>query len=278
MPPISTRSCAKCCEAVVAIPRGLQSRASVSSDKSERAAYYEKLWRYRLRVGAVIAEAREKFLAAMHSDSNVFTWYNEEFWVDRVRWLVLPMSHLGTKATGHTLQDDGEGGDVNDALVMYGGSSRMNWSHELTRVLGAMLAGTTERHFWDMSGAHLLNLAVVQPMVNPPFGPLFWLALAEDAPGPADNLYTTLTPMMFDMTAYPTRVPDPQDIRRAQGEFLMQLTGGIAGGDAERYSANDWLRLCSWQLHAQYHLMGRLFVDVESRVIQAEIEVRDNPR
>ena len=211
----------------------------------------------------------------MHSDSNVLTWYDEKFWVDRVRWLVLPMFDIRTPPVGYTLQDDGEGGEVNESLAVFGGSSRMNWSHELLRVLGAMLAGTTERHLWSMTGAHLLNLAVVQPLVNPPFGPLFWLAFAEDAPGPADNLYTTLGPMMFDMSVYPTRVPDPHEMRRAQGQFLLQLTSGLVGGDAEQRSADDWLRICNWQLHAQYPMMNRLFSEIWSRTTQAEIEARD---
>lgn len=241
--------------------------------------YDRTLLSYRQRVGALLDDARARFLRAMHSDSNILTWYDEKFWVDRVRWLVLPLFVFENKLpSGFTLQDDGEGGEVNENLMVFGGSSRMHGSHTMTRVLGAMLAGTTERHIWGMTGAHLLNLAVVQPMVNPPFGPLFWLAFAEDGPGPADNLYTTLTPMMFDMTVYPMRVPDPQEIRRAQGEFLLQLTSGVAGGHAEQYSDDDWLRLCSWQVHAQYPMMNKLFAEIWSRTTQAEIEARDNPR
>jgi len=95
----------------------------------------------------------------------------------------------------------------------------VNSSHELSRVLGSMLAGATERHSWTVTGADLLNLAVDQPLVNPPFGPLFWLALAEDAPGPADDLYTDLAPMMFDMSMDPAREPSPEAVRRAQGVF-----------------------------------------------------------
>jgi hypothetical protein len=214
----------------------------------------------------------------MQSDSNVLTWYGEKFWVDRVRGLVLPRFDLVTPPTGYTLEDDGEGGEVNEKLAMYGGSSRMGFSDEITRVLGAMLAGTTQRHSWDMTGAHLLNLAVVQPLVNPPFGPLFWLALAEDIPGPADNLYTTLGPMMFDMSVYPTRMPSPQEVRRAQGQFLLDLTSGLVGGDAEQRAAEDWLRICTWQLYAQYPLMNRVFREVWSRTTQAELEARAAPR
>jgi hypothetical protein len=161
---------------------------------------------------------------------------------------------------------------------MYGGSSRMGFSDEITRALGAMLAGTTQRHLWDMTGAHLLNLAVGQPLVNPPFEPLFWLALAEDIPGPADNLYTTLGPMMFDMSVYPTRMPSPQEVRRAQGQFLLDLTSGLVGGDAEQCNAEDWLRICTWQLYAQYPLMNGVFREVWSRTTQAELEARAAPR
>lgn len=249
-----------------------------SDDAKELAAYHEQLRSYRRRVGMLLDSARAAFLRAMHSDSNVLTWYDQEFWIDRVRWLVLPMFDIDTPVSGYTLQDDGEGGEINEKLAMYGGSSRMNWSHALLRVLGTMLAGTTERHIWDMTGAHLLNLAVVQPLVNPPFGPLFWLAFAEDAPGPRDNLYKVLASMMFEMSVYPARVPDPQDVRRAQGEFLMELTSGVVGRNAEQYSDDDWLRLCTWQVHAQYPMMNKLFSEIWSRTTQAEIEARDNPR
>lgn len=55
----------------------------------------------------------------------------------------------------------------------------MDSSYEITRVLGAMLAGTTQHQLWDMTGAHLLNLAVVQPILDPPFGPLFKVGAYE---------------------------------------------------------------------------------------------------
>lgn len=248
----------------------------MSSGAMDLTEFYKKLGRYRRGVGEVLAAAREAFLRAMHSDSNVLAWYDEKFWVDRVRWLVVPMLDVGTAAVGHTLQDDGEGGEVNETLAVYGGSSRMISSYQLLRVLGTMLAGTTERDIWALTGAHLLNLAVVQPLVNPPFGPLFWLALAEDAPGPADNLYTDLAPMMFDMSVYPAREPSPQVVRRAQGEFLLRLTSGLVGGDAEQRSADDWLRICTWQLYAQWPMMDRLFTAIWSHTTQAEIEARES--
>lgn len=240
--------------------------------------FYGTLSSYRPRVGAVLDAAREAFLQAMRSDSNIMTWYGDKFFVDRVRWLVLPMFVFDTPPVGDTLKDDGEGGEINENLEVFGGSSRWHDSPALLSVLGHVLAGTTERQVWRMTGAHLLNLMVVQPLVNPPFGPLFWLALAEDAPGPADNLFKALAPMMFDMTVYPTRVPDPREVRRAQGQFLLQLTHGVVGGDAEQRSDDDWLRICSWQVHALWPMMERLFGEIWSRTTRAEIEARDAGR
>jgi hypothetical protein len=129
-----------------------------------------------------------------------------------------------------------------------------------------------------MTGAHLLNLAVVQPLINPPFGPLFWLAFAQDTPRPIDNFYQTVGESMFDMMAYPTRMSDPDELRRGQGRLLLELTSGVAGGDAEQRSADDWLRICSWQLHAQYPIMDRLFGEIWSRMTRAELEARDARR
>lgn len=156
----------------------------MSDGAMDPSEFYGTLRSYRQRLGALLDGAREEFLRAMHSDSNVMTWYDRKFWVDRVRRLVVPLFDLKPQPVGYTLEDDGEGGEVNEKLAMYGGSSRLDFSYEITRVLGAMLAGTTQRHSWDMTGTHLLNLAVVQPLVNPSSGPLFWLALAEDIRAP----------------------------------------------------------------------------------------------
>jgi len=238
--------------------------------------FYEKLGRYRQRVGEVFATAREAFLRAMHSDSNVLTWYGQQFWVDRMRWLVIPMRAFNTPPTGATLGYDGDGGENNENLEVFGGASRLLTSDQFLSVLGDMLAGGPIKPPWTLTGAHLLNLAVVQPLVNPSFGPLFWLALAEDAPSPADNLYTDLAPMMFDMSVYPTRLPSPQDVRRAQGEFLLRLTSGLVGGDAEQRSEDDWLRICTWSLYAQWPMMDRLFTAVWSHTAQAEIDARES--
>lgn len=238
--------------------------------------YHEKLVHYRRRVGDWLTAAREGFLRAMHSDSNVLTWYGERFWVDRVRWLVVPMLAFDRPPSGFTLVEDGDGGETSENLEVYGGTSRMLTSYQLLSVLGAMLSGGVMRPPWVMTGADLLNLVVVQPLVNPPFGPLFWLALAEDAPGPADNLYTDLAPMMFDMSVYPTRVPSPQEVRRAQGEFLLRLTSGLVGGDAEQCSPEGWLRSCTWELYAQWPMMDRLFTAIWSHTTRAEIEARES--
>jgi hypothetical protein len=167
--------------------------------------YNEKLAHDRRRVGDLLATAREDFFRAMRSDSNVLTWYGERFWVDRVRWLVVPMLAFDTPPRGFTLVEDGDGGEISENLEVYGGPSRLQTSYEFLSVLGAMLSGGAMQHPWVVTAAHLLNLAIVQPLMNPAFGPLFWLVLAEDVPGPADNLYTDLAPMMFDMSVYPAQ-------------------------------------------------------------------------
>jgi hypothetical protein len=83
----------------------------------ELAEYKDQLRGYRRRIGAILDTAREAFLGAMHGDSNVLTWYGEQFWVDRVRGLVLPMFVFDATPAGHTLVDDGDGGEVHDNLV-----------------------------------------------------------------------------------------------------------------------------------------------------------------
>src|SRR3954468_6466647 len=120
----------------------------MSNGAMDPAEFYGTLDSYRQRLGGVLEVGREAFLRAMYSDSNVLIWYGQKFWVDRVRWLVLPLFDLRPLPAGYTLEDDGEGGELNEKLAMYGGSSRMDFSYEITRVLGAMLAGTTQRHSW----------------------------------------------------------------------------------------------------------------------------------
>jgi hypothetical protein len=236
--------------------------------------YNEKLGHYRQRVGDWLATARESFLRAMHSDSNILTWYGEKFWVDRVRWLVVPLLAFDTPPGGFTLVEGRADGEISENLEVYGGPSRMHASYQFLSGLGAMLSGEAMKHPWVVTAAHLLNLAIVQPLINPPFGPLFWLAFAEDAPGPADNLYADIAPMMFDMSVYPTREPSPEAVRRAQGEFLLRFTSGLVGEDAEQRSADSWLRVCSWQLWAQWPMMDRLFTAIWSSTTQAEIAAR----
>jgi hypothetical protein len=92
----------------------------MSSGAMDPAEFYGTLRSYRQRIGALLDEARERFLHAMQSDSNVLTWYGERFWVDRVRWLVLPLFDLEPAAVGHTHEGDGEGGEINEKLAMYG--------------------------------------------------------------------------------------------------------------------------------------------------------------
>ncbi|NJM90924.1 MAG: hypothetical protein HC863_01175 [Myxococcales bacterium] len=84
-------------------------------------------------------------------------------------------------------------------LDVYAGEHQLEDTGSILKMWARVIAGAASRGLWDLVGAKVINLAIAQPAVNPAFGPLFWLALADDM-GPvgdhADNLFELVGPMI----------------------------------------------------------------------------------
>jgi hypothetical protein len=216
-------------------------------------------WRDRVRaeILADLDAARRAIVAALGTGDPggpaEFSWHGEPFLVDRDRMLVL--------------LDPDPGADDNDHhedVDLFGGEGRLTFSHCVVEVFATHLAGLGERVSWRFEAVHTLNLAVVQPMVNPAFGPLFWLAMAWDAPAglPYDNFYDLVGPMMYRMREYPILLPTPWTVRDAQVRFLAEVVPDRADEHRRPMSDADWLAHCERCLAGEERLVGNFFEQV----------------
>lgn len=237
--------------------------------------------RIRAAVMADLARAREEFLRCTQVDqSYVFTWHGEEFWVDRARMLVLSAFDVARWRPAATLPDDGELGDATNLVEVFGGSARLETSSHLLQLFAWLLRGVQQRHLWIAPALHVLNLAVVQPVVNPAFGPLFWLALAHDLapPGPRPNFYDLVGPMLIDTAVPPELRRTAAQVRAAQLELVETLAPSctIAGG--QELPEADWVRCCEEQLDAHQQLVdAHVFDELWSRAGALEHEPGARP-
>jgi len=210
----------------------------------------EILEKVRTRVFGDIADATEALnrLVNWPYEPNVFAWHGMRFWFDRERALVIPVANLREPLPPRTLPDTDE---YRDLIEVYGGDMRSEASDHILEMFGWFLADTQERHFCTMVAAHTLNLAVVQPMFNPAFASLFWLALGFDSrpPGPVSNLYSIVAPMMRD----PSQVSLTSETRQAQIAFLNQIVPSGAPSNAMSMDELAWAAYCAEQLSTHRH-------------------------
>jgi hypothetical protein len=179
--------------------------------------------------------------------SNVFSWMEAEFWVDRSRCLALgkPMvvDELKCENTDrvpdsleHLLKFCSPRHATNDA-----------WQH--VRLLKAFIRGSgPERKRYDLSG-DFLNFAVIQPLVNPAFASLFWLGLNREldrARAASRFLGDGIGAMAFDMATYPASRSEAPQVRDAQVQFVAEYVDGSLPEGKWRYANDeDWARYCA---------------------------------
>jgi hypothetical protein len=157
-----------------------------------------------------------------------------------------------------TLPDDGEASEAFNLIECAGGESRHVFTGNIQTVFARILCGVSCEDVFSTS-ADLLNLAVVQPLVNPAFESLFWLALAEDS-GPAghrENLYELALPMTYEMKHHPARHPSPAEVRRAQVAFLRERVPELDAQDALTLSESAWAARCAQELAQQWVAVDR---------------------
>jgi hypothetical protein len=233
----------------------------MADDRSIRVEGYQR------RVGDQIARGTDGFQAALDpAGPRTFTWCGDELWVDRARWIVFPVDEVARVGAvdADTLPTDTRRGER--LLAMYGGARRDEASHRVLRTLTEIAVGA-RFHTHGPSLVHLVNALCVQPLVNPAFESLYWLALANDADAlaPSGDLYRVLGPMMFDMSRWPASRADAPAVRQAQIQVASELAVIDVAGAAEA-SDETWAATCAEALGTRRALVeSRVWQGIESR-------------
>lgn len=232
--------------------------------------FQERVVRVRLAVEQDLAEAKQGFLQALQPEApNTFVWHEEEFWVDRVRLLVVPVHNVRKWRSGTTLADDGEVGEARSVLEVFGGPSRLEDTGHILTLFAWLLCGVQRQHPWTGTAAHVLNLVVAQPVVNPAFQSLLWLALAYDIGprGQNENVYDLVGPMTYETMHFPERTPSAADVRRAQIAFLEMISPSVDLQRAQELSEPAWVQRCDAQArHHQALVNENVFGELLSRL------------
>jgi len=229
----------------------------------------ERTTRLRETVLADLAVAKEGFERALQPDQpNVLTWHGETFWVDRVRRFVVPGNRDVRPPDSFSPDDE----DQNALLDIYAGEYQRGDTGSFSRMWARLIGGSTARCVWEIDGAKFLNLVIAQPRINPAFGPLFWLFLAEDmGSGPVwdhdENLYKRVGPMIYRLSDYPTLTPLPEEVRSAQIGFLEGMFRGSTDASCQQLSDVAWAARCEEQLRLHQDLVDcRFFTPLLERI------------
>jgi hypothetical protein len=213
----------------------------------------------REEVLADLARAERSFVEALRPDGpNVFSWHGADFWVDRSRGLIVPA--LGLRAAAGATTLDEADADQSDLLDVYAGDAQLEDAGTLLRMWAALLSGRPPDTIWEPAGAKMLNLAIAQPAVNPPFGPLLWLALADDL-GPHEdwspNFLAVIEPLVIGLRDVPR--PPLATVRAAQVAFVERLFPGSTDAATTSLADDVWTRRCHELLEANQALVDRCF-------------------
>jgi hypothetical protein len=243
----------------------------VTVDDDWWAARRARVARLRQAMFRSLAEAQAGWEAALvDGGPNGFRWHGRSFRVDRLRGFIFPDV---CDAGAHVVAPDG--GDVD----IFAGEFQREDIGELSRAWAALLGGYRSRSAWEIALAKFFNLAVVQPRVNPAFGPLFWLFLADDSgPGPmwdwSDNMFDRLGPMIFQLSEQPALVPSRADVRQAQIAFVESAWPGVTDPSCVGLSDADWATRCQTLMVQHQQMIDDRFLDRILERIDAEPEGR----
>ncbi len=177
----------------------------------------------RERVFVEIERLRPTVEAALTPDgSNEFSWLECELWVERSRWLVLEQGFARDKvhATGDRVPDQ-----YQEDLQFWSSRHHFVSSWDLVELLAAFIRGDGAERRHGGKCSTFINYAIVQPLVNPAFGSLFWLAVDEDLDrmhAAAPDLGEAVGAMAYDMSWYPESRCEATQVRGAQIEFVKK--------------------------------------------------------
>lgn len=219
---------------------------------------------------AAVARGRHELDEAMHRDRKL-SWNGVELWIDRMRWLVVP----DTLARGHGCTDPDDLPQhaqsisiVTSARTSYGDVDGL--VDDMARTVG----GGDMPDPPASAAAEFITYCVIQPLVNPAFGPLFWLALERDLD--SRSLGDVVGALAYDMRQLPeARGADRPRVRAAQIALAERFDPQL---DRARWTAAtdaEWVAYCDTVLR-QSGFAGGLFARVQRRV-QQEYELLNPP-
>jgi hypothetical protein len=234
----------------------------------------ERIKRLREAILDDLANAKARFERALQPENpNVFTWHGEDFWVDRVRRIVIPGASVSRVKDDAWISRDtlpANDFEASELLDVYCGEYQLEDTGSILKMWAWLIGGVAGRHIWDLDGAKVINLTAAQSSINPAFGPLFWITLADDM-GPIgdyrENFFDLIRPMIYLQIHYPKLAPDVQEVRRAQIKFLERVLPGSTDDGCERFSDGDWAAHCDEQLrrHQQF-VDDRVFEPLLARI------------
>jgi hypothetical protein len=189
-----------------------------------------------------IERVQASFSASLQPGAaNTFAWQGATYWVDRQRWLVLNANEARAFSDATTVPDAEE-----DLLSYYGGDGRTLHVDDAVDVLAWLVSGTLDKHSWQLTVTHVMNLVMIQPLVNPACAPLFWVAMNTALAGddsPAD-LMAIMRPMTFDMARYPGSRSEAPAVRQAQADYVRRRHRDGLPQDWARLDDRAWADAC----------------------------------
>jgi hypothetical protein len=181
--------------------------------------------------------------------SNRFTWVDEELWVDRSRCLVLDAG----KARTFGCYDSDRVPNERESEIEYRGcrfSSADAW--RMVDLLACFALGRSFRK--QVYVDDFVTFTVLQPRVNPAFGPLFWLALDAEldwtARAAERTLSTMIGPMAYDLSRYPASLSEAPSVRDAQLDFVQKYVEPGLASKWKYASDAEWAEHCDELLYA----------------------------
>jgi hypothetical protein len=199
-----------------------------------------------------------------------FEWWGTPHWIDRKRKLVLRVDDVKKFVGLATLPPIPE---TEELLRFYGGADRYVDVIAAVDMLSWLVSGTLAQHSWLPSTTVMMNVLMVQPVVNPAFSPLSWVALSralDDAEGP-DNLMSVAGPMAYDMARYPASRADAPAVRRAQADYVRAASSNPLPDDWATLDDVAWAAVCN-------RLVGEYQYQIEPNVFRTVTERADRIR
>lgn len=197
--------------------------------------------------------------------SNQFEWLGARLWLDRARLLAIDYDYVRDHYRCETADRVPDEHEADLDFWSPQGASYDSWA--LVELLRSIALSESETGHGGMQ-ANFVTLAVLQPLANPAFDSLFWLATNEDLDNrraAAHNLGEVVGAMAYDMVHFPDSKRDAERVRAAQVEFVKQnLDPALQDGTWRHAQEPAWVAHC-----ADLWLANRgvnLFTQVENAV------------